>query len=187
MNRIKDFLLGIFVFSSIIIIVFIIISFVNTKRYTELSDKESNIEKYEYLRVKVNDLEDSECKNYLESYIDLVNKGKFDGIVRLKDIKEYYYNYPTLSYYDDALKKCNITKDELKEKNTDEEYISVMAIPNTLLDKYMFAYEINLKDPLRKAMEPNEDNLLYSIIRYNQIAILADYLEIIESKEVNNE
>ena len=187
MKRFKDLLLSIFIFGSIVVIIFIVLSFFNVKRTINITNNKSNEIRYNNLKQRVSLLSSGECKDFLKEYIDNTDKGYFEGEVKLKDIYNYFWKYPTMKYYELAKEKCNITQNELDEYGIPGKYLTLMTLPDSLFDKYMFTYELNLKSELRNLVEPSIDSLLYSSIRFQQIEILNDYVTLAELKEETNE
>lgn len=187
MKRFKDLLLSIFIFGSTVVIIFIILSFFNVKRTVDVTNTKSNEIRYNNLKQRVNMLAEGECKTFLNEYIANTDKGYFEGEVKLKKLYDYYWNYPTMKYYELGKEKCNITQNELDEYGVPGKYLTLMTLPDSLFDKYMFTYELNLKSELRNLVEPSIDSLLYSSIRFQQIEILNDYVTLAELKEETNE
>ena len=187
MKRIKDLLLSLFIFGSIVIVIFIVLSFFNTKQTIEVYKNDKIEEKFDDLRQRVNSMEENECKDYLNTYISYISKMPIEGEIKLKDLYDYFSNYSILGLYEDAQNKCHISIEELDEYGIAGKYLSVMALSNNLINKYMFTYELNLKDELRVLTESNIDSINFTSIRYNQVEILNNYVTLIESKEVTNE
>ena len=61
-----------------------------------------------------------------------------------------------------------------------------MVLPDAIMDKRMFSYELRLPDDIRVQAEPNIDLLAYHTYRFNLVEILSEYLDII-NEEVTNE
>jgi len=184
MKRFKDLLLGLFIFGSIVIVLFIVLSFFNTKKYIEIEIDENTESKLIALKEKVSVLEDGECKVILNDYISKTEDGRFEGITKLSDLREYYMKFPIINYIGEVKDKCNITDEEIDEHALELKYLSFVVSSDVLFEKYAYSYELNLKDKIRQVEEPYYENVLYSSIRKSQIEILNDYVKIINSREV---
>ena len=187
MKRVKDLLLSLFIFGSIVVIIFIIISFFNTKQSITVSRNDTIEEKLDNLKQMVNSFEDNDCKEYLDFFISYIDKLPVEGKIKLRDLYDYFNNYPTIRLYEGVQNKCHITEEEIKEYGINGKYATVMALSNDIFNKYMFSYELNLKDEQRLLTESNTDSLNYTSIRFNQVEILNDYVTLVELKEVTNE
>ena len=183
MNRFKDLLLSVFVLGSIVIIIFILLSFFNIKKVVFISMVGPNENEYNELKSRVNELDESDCKNFLKEYIEYVDKGHFEGEVKIKDLYDYYMNAPVLELYENSKLRCNLTDEELSKNAITSKYITILSIPESFFQKYTFSYELNLKDGLRELMEPNVDSLLLTAVRSNQIDLLAEYLDVLSERE----
>ena len=187
MKRFKDLLLSLFIFGSIVVIIFIILSFFNVKQTIEVGEDEKINSTLNDLVQRIDMLQDGECKDYLNDYVDTINEFKLSGKVKISTIYDYFSNYPTMKLYGDAEKKCKFTKDELNEYGVDGKYITLMVLPETIFNKYIFSYEFHIKDELRLLTESNADILTIRSIKFNQVEILKDYVTLAEMKEETNE
>ena len=187
MKRLKDLLLSLFIFGSIVVVIFIILSFFNVKQTINIGEDISNEKMYNNLIERVNMLNDGTCKDYLHEFIKTIDNGNLKGEVKLSSLYNYYLSFNYINLYEKAEKECSITKDEIEEYGIAGKYINLMLLPETLFNKYMFAYEFSIKDELRSLTEANTDILTFRSIRFNQLSILKDYVTIAESREVTNE
>ena len=187
MKRFKDLLLSLFIFGSIVVIIFILLSFLNIRKTIYISENATDETKYNDLKSRINALNEGDCKNFLNDYVEYTDKGNFVGNIDLKEVYDYFWQYPSSIFYDQGKTKCNITDEEIKEYGFAGKYITVLALPDAIFDKYMFAHELNLKDSLRRSIEPNIDSVLYASIRFNQLEILEDYVTLAEMKEGTHE
>ena len=186
MKRFKDLLLSVSILSSIFIVIFVIISILNVKTTVELYLNDNTEEKLNNIKENINTLEEGECKELLLSYTSFLDRGRFDGEVKVLDLYDYLSSFDVFDYYNGAKEKCGITDEELKSHSIPNRFINIMIIPDTILDKHTFSYELRLVDELRNSVEPNIDLMAYQSYRANHSDILSNYLEII-NKEVTNE
>ncbi len=188
MNRFKDLLLSVFVLGSIVIIIFIIISFFNAKTTIEISKNDNNEEKLLILRGKVDALEDGECKSFLKDYVKWIDDFNLEGTIKIRNLYfDMLENSPTTKYFEDAKNKCGFTNEEIHENNITSDYLTLLILPDVIFDKYLFDHELRLKDHLRSIAEANIDNVAYSTLNSTKLDILNKYINLLESREANYE
>lgn len=188
MKRFKDLLLSVFIIGSIFVIILIIVSFFNVKRSIEITTNEANETRLNNLKYRVRMISDGECKDFLNDYISKVDNGNFKGDVKLKDINDYIINdYSAIMAYNEAKEKCNISNEEIEKYGINGKFLTILSLTDSLFNKYLFTFELNIKSELRSIAESNTDSIVYNSIRFEQIEILNDFVNIVELKEANDE
>ena len=188
MKRFKDLLLSVFIIGSIFVIILIIVSFFNVKRSIEITTNEANETRLNNLKYRVRMISDGECKDFLNDYISKVDNGNFKGDVKLKDINDYIINdYAAIMAYNEAKEKCNISNEEIEKYGINGKFLTILSLTDSLFNKYLFTFELNIKSELRSIAESNTDSIVYNSIRFEQIEILDDFVNIVELKEANDE
>ena len=186
MKRFKDLLLSLFIFGSIVVVFFIILSFFNTKRTIEINDTEINKNRLISLKEEANNLTEGSCKELINEYISYIDKSTFEGTTKLSEINNHLF-YPILTYYNTSQEKCGFTEEELKESYVPEYLISQLSLSENLIDKYYFSYELTLKDKYRNDVEPDVNSMTYSSIRFNQLQVLEAFINLAKEREGINE
>lgn len=170
------------IFFSIVIVFMSYLTISNIKSEIYIDRNETTESRLDNIKNEVALLRDGSCKDFLNEYITYIDKGYFEGVVKLKDIYNYYWNTPSVNYYEMGINNCAIDRDKLQTTQIPTKYITNMIAPDSLMDEYIFQYEFRLKDPVRIIMEPNTFNITLVNIRNNQINILEDYVNIYKEK-----
>lgn len=147
----KNFVLGI-LFSVMFIIIYSMIN-INNIRNEEIIVKDiSGYGKVvtEYSE-KIEKIKNKDCRESMNNILNVVNKTHFINNVSIKEYYEAYSNNSFLDNFYDVVEKCNI-----KEEKSDPIYVMALAstnYPNSVKEKYMFSYEIRLKDNYSSLLE----------------------------------
>lgn len=179
MKRFKDLLLSISILSSIIIVILMILSILTIKTTTEVTLNEQREDKYLVLKQSISDLPEGECKNIITDLSNYIDKGKFEGTVRVKDLFNFLWGFNPLKYYGEIREKCNISDSDLNDRFVSTKYIDNMVLSDAIMDKYMLAYQLKLYDDFDNTINANVDIIAYQAYRANQIEMLSDYLDIL--------
>lgn len=180
-DRIKDFLLKGLVYYSIFIVVLIIINMFNITSEIELNNKESNQEKLINIKERINNLEESSCKNVLTEMTNVHEQTNYNEKIKLSELYNQYWDGPSfLQFYEEINKKCNISEDEMKELNIPNHLINSILYMEDIAPKYMMQYEINLKDLyVREIAEADSIGLSYNTSKESELITIETVLDYI--------
>ena len=183
-EKIKTFIYNTLIFYSIIIIVLITINLFNTTKEIELYSNDENNQKYLYLKNEISKLEESSCKTLLNEMITTYETTNYNGIIKLSDIYEYYWNGKSfLDFYNQIKENCNISEDTMKKINMPEEAMESIIFTELIVQKYMFQYEINIKDiNMRKILESDTINFNYNSSKSSELQMIEKVLNYIGEK-----
>lgn len=170
------------IFFSIVIVFMSYLTLTNIKSEVYIERNVATEARLDNLKKEVELLREGSCKDFLNEYITYIDKGYFEGVVKLKDIYNYYWNTPSVNYYEMGINNCAIDRETLQNTQIPTKYVTNMVYPDYLLDEYIYQYEFRIKDPVRLIMEPNTFNLTLNNMRNNQINILEDYINIYKGK-----
>ncbi|MEE3343220.1 MAG: hypothetical protein VZS44_03930 [Bacilli bacterium] len=139
-ERIKLIITSISIFYMVVISILTISTLNNITSYVDLDTKDFTKE-FDKVRVKVNTIENIDCRN---SVINIINKSEKLSNNNTISLKELYNNGLSILDYGDIMKKCNI-KD--KDRETITAYMMNSALTyEEYIQKGIFEYEINIKD-----------------------------------------
>ena len=182
MKRLRDLLLSISVLFSIFALIFMIANLIFTKTTVELSSNSQISKEISRLKQDITELGEGECKTFLNETLFKIEKGNFNGSVKIKDLYNYINENAFLPTYTQAKEKCNITDEETEKYNLNSKYLGVIIMPDLIIDKYYFNYEFHLKDELRRVMEPDIDSITFNSYRLGALRIISDYIDIVNER-----
>lgn len=177
-EQIKNILFYTLITYSLFIVILTIINIFNINKFIELSDSDENITKINELKKEIETLPNNECKTLLNNMITAYEKTSFEDKVTNNQLYEIYYNGNSfLSFYEETINKCNITKEKMKELNMPFYFISSTSFIDNLVSKKIFDYELKIKDTwMREISEPDRLNLDYKLNKQNEIIIIENIL-----------
>lgn len=173
-KNIKELLLyGMIGYFSLVIILMIFNMFNMTKEIS-LNIKADNKTKFTELKERVNQLEESSCKNVLNDMVNTYETTNYYGTVSLNEVYDYYRNGQSfLQFYTQIKEKCNISDAAMEGYGLPNEMINSILYMEDIIPKYMFEYEINLKDNfIREIAESDSMNLKYNASKTSQLKII---------------
>ncbi len=187
MKNIKTIILHFGVFYMILIVVLMMISYFDMPTNNiELTVNDDYVKQINDYKNKVSSLEDSSCKDYLNSVIN-----RFEKDIRKEniDVKEYYEEAHgddnILSYYPKGIEKCNIlTQESMIKEDMPVLFLTASIQHDELIEDYIYQYELGFKD--YKTREINETSLFYvrnNIKLKNELKIIDKLINIISSEE----
>ena len=187
-NKVKSIIFSFGTFYMIVIVVLMVFVYSNMKTNIDLSSNdEYKTELKQYIE-KINNLENSRCKNYMNTLVAKVEKDISVGEISLKDYYDSIIkNDSLLTYYAKASEECeSITPEKMHEMNMPIKFLTPGIIVDEILNNYIYQYELSVLD--KKTREINETNLIpvENNIRANiELGIIKDLLGIIDwEKEV---
>lgn len=179
--KIKYLLLGSLLTFIIIFISSLIMIPFNKREMIYVKTIESYTTNMTKLRNKIDELEDSECKNSLNRMVTRINETNFKEDVTIKKYYEAYFkdDKTFLSLYDDIVTTCEL-------KDVDYIYVDVLrqsVFPNSIKEKYLLSHELVLKDySSRESINKESYKTGTYVTKTLELSILNDLI-----KEVNNE
>lgn len=180
-EKIKIFIFNSFIFYVIIIIILTIVNMLNFISEIELNNNDENNSKIIVLEDRVNKLENSACKSLLKEMINTYNETSYDGIVKLSEFYNVYWNGTSiLQFYNQIEEKCNINNEEMKNIDLHRESLNSVLYIENLVGKHMFQYEINLIDNyMHEIGEANTINMQYQLSKASELKIIENILDYI--------
>lgn len=186
-EKIKEHLFIISIIYGITIIILMLITYSKMTTYIEINNNKNFTSKIDKYKQEISLLENNQCKNEITNLINFIEKTNYNKIINLKDHynKIFYNNESILEYYSKIKNACSITDKKAKEYNLPTMFITASIQNDELIQRYLYQYEINIKDIyFRNISEPNLNNIENNIKKENELIIIKNILQII--KENNN-
>ena len=139
----KNIIFGISISFIIIIIVFIILTFVERNSYITINSYASFDETIEVFNNKISKIKNNECKLSLEYMINRIKDNKMEGNIKIKDYYESFYkdDMTFIDYYNYVSSSCNINNSKIYN-----EALSSLLYPETIKNRYESSYVFKIKD-----------------------------------------
>lgn len=170
-DKIKDYILKISIFLYLFIIVFSIVNIINIKNSYELESitYESN-ELGEY-KIKINQINNTECKNYIN---DFINSYENKNYTNIKDMYNSYMNNDNfVSIVSENDNPCYVNKEIIEDNDISTKILSIILTNDSIYDKYISNYELNINDfNNRNIMEPQAINSQLQLINKNELSLI---------------
>lgn len=159
-NKVKSILFSFGTFYMIIVVILMLFTYCNMKTNLELSSNDEYKNELKQYKEMINNLENSKCKNYMNTLVAKVEKDISVGEISLKD---YYDNMirndSLLAYYAKASEECeSITTEKMQEMNMPTKFLTPGIIGDEILNNYIYQYELSVLD--KKTRDINETNLI---------------------------
>ena len=182
-EKIKNNILTISIFYSVIVIVLMIFNLSNIVVSVELHMPDKNIDKISEYKKRVALLEKNGCTDVINKIINYYEETSYDGEVNIKKIYNIYEE-GFLSYFMDVKDNCNLTDEIMDKYNFQSKFLSAAIQPDEIAQRYMFQYELSFKDLLnRDIAEANLNNIEYTIRKNLELEIIKILIEVEESNE----
>lgn len=177
-DNVKKYLFNFLICFCICIIVLTIYNIFNFKSEIYLSSNDENNIKYNLLKERINNLDDSSCSLLLKDMISTYEKTVYNGEVKLKDIYDVYYEGSSFfPYYSLIQEKCNISKEEMENMDMPFEFTNSVTFIENIVSKYLFQYEISIKDKFsRDIAESSIIGIEYQTCKKSQLSIIEKVL-----------
>ena len=180
----KEYILY-FSLSFILIVSFLSLkTLVNANKTFDFGNNTIINEDLENIKNELLSIEDSNCKKFINEYIEIIENNKIDGVYPLSHLYFYNSNYNILSLFEDGNNKCNI--EESDKKKIAINYLSIMTNRSAVTLPYLYQYEIGFKTRYNNEIMKNTTSLSYLSLKNNEIDLLKKYMEFLR-KEDNNE
>lgn len=187
-ENIKNILLGVSIFYSIIIIILTVVTASNLVTTVELKDMEENKVKIKQYKQQLLTLPQNSCTEIIDEIINHYNKTSYNGKVNLKEMYEYDFDNSLLSYYIKTRDNCKLSKEDEEKYNLPIKFITASIQRDEMYQRYYFQYELKINDSLtRLIVEPILSGLEYEINRKNILQIISDLIEISSREVLMNE
>lgn len=187
-ENIKKMIVGSFIFYCTTIVILMLFNYNNAVVEILVSDTELNMQTLNNYKKQVQLLEKNECTEVISALIDYYEKFSYDTSVNLKEIYDYDMENGGLRFFSEAREKCNLSDDDIVEYDLIQKFMSYVISGEHFYQKYMFQYEISLKDiGTRRIGESALDNIDYSINQKTKLEIIDNLLEIYNERMVEHE
>ena len=182
-NKVKNILFCTGTFYMIIIAVLMMITYFNMSDSIILSSNDEYQSKLNQYKEKVNSLDNSKCRDYMNTLITKVEK---DISVNEISLKDYYKSINSedslLSYYPKASESCeSITNKKMHDMNMPIKFLTPGILGDEIFRNYIYQYELGLQD--KKSREINAANLIpveNNIRAANELQIIEELLQNID-------
>ena len=188
-EKIKNALVSIGISYMIIFLILLISKYINMNKYINITFDNNYQETISKYKKEILTIEEKSCQNVLNDYLNYVKKTTFKGKVNLQ---EYFKNiYLTdnifLGYYLKLIDNCSkLTKENAVENNLYEMMLTANIQDEEILQKYIFNYELTIKDNLfRITLEPEFVATKSKIKFNNEIGVLNIVLNIMKDGDEN--
>ena len=188
-EKIKTSLVSIGIFYMIIILILMISKYTNMNKYINITfdnNYQETISKYEK---EILTIEEKSCQNVLNDYLNYVKKTTFKGKVNLQEYFKNFYLTDSifLDYYLKLIDNCSkLTKENAVENNLNNMMLTAYIQNEEILQKYIFNYELTIKDNLfRITLEPEFVATKSKIKFNNEIGVLNIVLNIMKDGDEN--
>ena len=185
-ERIKSYLFYFSICYSVLFISGLIINYAVSVNSIKLEDSAENISKVENYKRELKTIPRNECTDVIDKMILYYEETSYHGDVNLKEMYNYHLKNNFLSFYNDAKKGCNLTDEIIDYHNLRMEFLSSEIPTDDVFNKYLFQYEISLKDILtRQIVEPVTHNIEYQISKSSQAEVIGHLIEIEKEGGIN--
>ena len=153
----------------------------------ELYDSDENKEKLAELKEEILVLESNSCTTVIDEMIVYYEKTSYDGVVELKEM--YDIENPDsmsfLNYYLKLKDNCNITDEDNEKYDFPNLFITSTIQNEAIYQRYLYQYELGLKDLYFRAIaEPNINNVEYLIRKRAEIKVISNAIEMVKERDL---
>lgn len=153
----------------------------------ELYDSDENKEKLAELKEELLVLESNSCTTVIDEMIVYYEKTSYDGVVELKAM--YDIENPDsmsfLNYYLKLKDNCNITDEDNEKYDFPNLFITSTIQNEAIYQRYLYQYELGLKDLYFRAIaEPNINNVEYLIRKRAEIKVISNAIEMVKERDL---
>ena len=184
-EKLKNYLFGISIFYSTIIILLITLNTITSTNTIELYDLKENKTKLNEYKNEISLLEQNSCTTTINQIINYYEKTSYNGEVDLKKFYNQGLEESILSLYMNAKENCNLTEDDIEYYNFPTKVLATTIWQEELLKNHYFQYELTFKDIFtRSIVEPEISNIEYKISKNLQLEIIRDLIEFTNKEEI---
>ena len=181
MEKIRYFLLGIFIFSWTLIIVGVIGSFVKLNDSMYIKDVSKYTETVMKLKTSIESKKaGTECKSSLYALVDRMNETHYQtGIIKTKDYIDSHYkdDLTFLDLYNEAVEVCNVEDNP----NSLFDAMGAVAYPNEVKNNYYLSYQLSIPDFFNKnKSEKDQEEYSSYTTKSLEILTISNLLEVIK-------
>lgn len=185
-ENIKISLFGISIFYSLIVIILMIFSLMNSVDKIDFGDEYDDNGRLDEYKKEILLLENNSCTNTISEIIKYYEDTSYIGEVRIKDIYDYSLEKGIISFYIDVRDNCNINDEIVEEYDLSRKFLTATIQSDELFQRYYFQYEIGIKNiSIRDIFEPTLSNIEYNIKKGMELEIIDDLINIVNQHEVN--
>lgn len=187
-ENIKKILLIVSMFYSVIVIVLMLFNMSNMVTSVDLHDTEDNKTKIKQYKNELSLLEKNNCTNVINEMIEYYEKTSYSGKVDLKKMYEDNYSKSFLSFYMDVRNECSLSDSFAQENKLPTKFLTEMMHREELYQRYLFQYEINIKDTfMRNIAAADITNIEYRISKDTELEIISILIDSLNKGGITNE
>ena len=149
-EKLKNYVFGISIFYSLMILILMIINITTATTSIELHDSEENKNKLNEYKKEIATLKQNDCTTTINKLINYYEATSYNGKIKLKDI--YNIEQGLLSYYGEMKENCNLTEEQLKKYNFPNKFITATIEQEEMFMKHYFQYELKFTDVLARTI-----------------------------------
>lgn len=180
-DKLKDFMFYSLLFFSIGVVCLFIVNMLTIKTKVELSDSETNLERWETLRDRVALLPENSCSLVLNNMIDMYKETSFDGEVSIKELSDMYYKGTSfIQFYLSIKEECGMSDDVMRGLGLPNDSMNSITYMENFILSHMFSYEFNIKDNLMRGVaEISISNIEYRTCKSSELDMIEKTLNYI--------